>query len=133
MSSEDSGDENTTLYRRPLPWMKSKYSNSMKLLDRIYYNGLSAKSKGMVRNREDGETSERPLPKKVLDFKEMLYFVFPDFKILMKKWLISDRKVRKYQFSCLLKYLSYARKCGISISFPVIFSYGNWCCLSSVK
>lgn len=68
ISSEESGDDQITLYRRPLSWMKPKYSSSMRLLDQIYYEGLSAKSKGMVRNREDGETSEKPVPRNPLEF-----------------------------------------------------------------
>ena len=39
--------------------MKSNYSNNLKT-DKICYNGLSTKSKGMVRKRGDGEPSERP-------------------------------------------------------------------------
>ena len=68
ISSEESGDDQITLYRRPLSWMKSKYSSSMKLLDQTYYESLSAKSKGMVRNREDGEPSQRLLPQNHLEF-----------------------------------------------------------------
>ena len=68
MSSEESGYDGVTLYRRPLPWMRSKYSNSLKALDKIYYNRLSAKPKGMVRQREEGEPSERPAPSSPLQF-----------------------------------------------------------------
>lgn len=69
VSSEDSGgDGDVTLYRRPLSWIKSKYANSLKALDKVYYDSLSAKSKGMVRKREDGLPSEREVPSKPLDF-----------------------------------------------------------------
>ena len=46
MSSEESSDDSVTLYRRGLPWLKRKYSNSLKALDKVHFNGLSAKSKG---------------------------------------------------------------------------------------
>ena len=59
MSSEESGDNAVTLYRRRLPWLKWKYSNCLKAFDKVHFNSLSAKSKGMVKKREDGETSER--------------------------------------------------------------------------
>ena len=68
MSSEDSSDESVILFTRPLTWLKSKYSNSLKKLDTIHYNKLSSKSKGMVRQRQCGEPSERPLPSKPLSF-----------------------------------------------------------------
>lgn len=62
MSSEESDSEGVILHKRPLPWLKSKYSNSLHLLDTLYFRSLSKKSKGMVRQREDGEPSERPAP-----------------------------------------------------------------------
>ena len=68
VSSEESGDDGIILYRRPLSWMKSKYSNSVKALDRIYYESLSTKSKAMFRKREVGEPSERPVPLQPLEF-----------------------------------------------------------------
>ena len=68
VSSEESSDENTVLVRRPLPWLKSKYSNSLGMLDKIYYENLSKKSKGMVRQREEGEPSERPAPLNPLEY-----------------------------------------------------------------
>ena len=68
VSSEESGDEGVAIFTRPLVWLKSKYSTSLKKLDTIHYNGLSAKSKGMVRQRQCGEPSERPLPSKPLSF-----------------------------------------------------------------
>ena len=68
MSSEESGEDGVTLYRRGLPWLKRKYSNCLKTLDKVHYNGLSAKSKGMVKKREDGEASERPIPSDPLQF-----------------------------------------------------------------
>ena len=71
MSSEKSGDDGVILYRRVLPWLKPKYSNSLKALDKVYYNTLSAKSKGMVRRREDGEASGRPVPSNPLQFAVM--------------------------------------------------------------
>lgn len=68
MSSEESGDDGVTIFTRSLTWLKPKYSNSLKKLDTIYYNGLSAKSKGMVRQRQSGEPSERCLPSDPLSF-----------------------------------------------------------------
>ena len=72
ISSEESGDESVdesvVLYTRPLPWLKSKYRNSLHLLDKIHFNSLSRKSKGMVRQRKIGEPSQRSLPAKPLDF-----------------------------------------------------------------
>ena len=68
MSSEESGDDGVTLHRRGLSWLKRKYSNCLKALDKVHYNGLSAKSKGMVKRREDGEASERPIPPDALQF-----------------------------------------------------------------
>lgn len=68
ISSEESGDDNIILYRRPLQWMKSKYSNSMKVLDKLHYKSLSTKSKAMFRKREVGEPSERPVPSQPLQF-----------------------------------------------------------------
>ena len=68
VSSEESSDENTVLVRRPLPWLKPKYSNSLGMLDKIYYESLSKKSKGMVRQREEGEPSERPAPLNPLEY-----------------------------------------------------------------
>ena len=68
MSSEESGDDGVTLYRQGLPWLKRKYSSCLKALDKVHYKGLSAKSKGMVKRREDGEASERPVPSDPLHF-----------------------------------------------------------------
>ena len=67
MSSEESNDESVILVQCPLPWLKSKYCNSLKMLDKIHYENLSKKSKGMVRRREEGEPSERPIPLKPLE------------------------------------------------------------------
>ena len=71
ISSEESGDESAdervVLYTRPLPWLKSKYSNSLHLLDKIHFNSLSQKSKGMVRQWKTGEPSERSFSAKPLD------------------------------------------------------------------
>lgn len=69
MSSEESGDDGVTLYRRGLPWLKRKYANCLKMLDKVHYNGLSAKSKGMVKKCEDGEASERPVPGHQMHFR----------------------------------------------------------------
>ena len=74
MSSEDSNsDSNTTdggrvLLRRPLPWLKSKYSNSLHHLDKLHYASLLKKSKGMIRTRRRGQPSERSAPSKPLSF-----------------------------------------------------------------
>lgn len=68
MSSEESGDEGITLIKRPLPWLKAKYSNSLHFLDQLYFERLSRKSKGMVRQRENGEPSERPAPSNPLSY-----------------------------------------------------------------
>ena len=71
MSSEESGDDGVTLYRRGLPWLKRKYANCLKVLDKVHYNGLSAKSKGIMKRHEDGEASERPVPPDALPFAVM--------------------------------------------------------------
>lgn len=68
VSSEESGDDGVTLYRRKLPWMKPKYTRCLKTLDKIHFNTLSAKSKGMIRPREEGSPSERPIPESLLEF-----------------------------------------------------------------
>ena len=65
MSTEESSDDSVTLYMRGLPWLKQKYSNSLKALNKVHFNGLSAKSKGMVKRREEGEAS---VPCNVLQF-----------------------------------------------------------------
>ena len=43
--------------RQGLAWLKRKYSNCLKMFDKVHYNGLSAKSKGVVKRSEDGEAS----------------------------------------------------------------------------
>lgn len=68
VSSEESDDDGVTIHTRPLAWLKQKYSNSLKKLDTIYYNGLSAKSRGMVRKRLQGQASERSVPSDPLSF-----------------------------------------------------------------
>lgn len=40
----------------------------MRMLDTIHYNGLSTKSKGMVRKREDSQPSDRIIPANPLQF-----------------------------------------------------------------
>ena len=60
--------DGVTIRTRPLAWLKQKYSGSLKKLDTIYYNGLSAKSKGMVRQRQQGEPSVRSVPSDPLSF-----------------------------------------------------------------
>ena len=62
VSSEESGDDDKILYRRPLMWLKKKYHKSLRHLDNIHYNSLSGKGKQMYRFREDGELSSRPPP-----------------------------------------------------------------------
>ena len=68
ISSEESGEDNVTLYKHPLPWLKIKYVKCMKTLDTIHYNSLSTKSKRMVRKRENGESSQRSIPMQPLSF-----------------------------------------------------------------
>ena len=67
MSSEESGeeDERPVYFRRPLMWLKPKYRKSLHHLDKLHYQGLSAKSKQMYRVRSDGDASQRSPPSNV--------------------------------------------------------------------
>ena len=62
VSSEESGDDDHKIYRRPLPWLKSKYHKSLRQLDKFYHDSLTPRAKLMYRSREDGEPSVREQP-----------------------------------------------------------------------
>lgn len=62
MSSEDSGDDEQVMYRRPLPWLKQKYRKSLRQLDKIHHDSLLPRAKLMYRRRVDGEPSTRSHP-----------------------------------------------------------------------
>ena len=65
MSSEESGDDEDgrpVYTRRPLSWLKPKYRKSLRCLDSLHYEFLTAKSKQMSRKRSDGEPSNRTYP-----------------------------------------------------------------------
>ena len=65
MSSEESAEEDDgrpVYMRRPLPWLKSKYRKSLRVLDKLHFESLSSKSKQMYRKRCDGEPSDRSHP-----------------------------------------------------------------------
>lgn len=62
ISSDESEDNETCLYTRPLSWMKKKYANSLHELDEMWMEGLSAKCKQMTRKRVRGAPSEREKP-----------------------------------------------------------------------
>lgn len=68
VSSEDSGDDDQKIYRRPLPWLKNKYHKSLRQLDRFHYSSLSPRAKLMYRSREDGEPSAREPPDDVPEY-----------------------------------------------------------------
>lgn len=64
VSSEESGEEEDrpVYLRRPLTWLKPKYRKSLRHLDKIHYQSLSAKSKQVYRIRCDGVASQRSPP-----------------------------------------------------------------------
>lgn len=62
VSSEDSGEDEMTIYRRPLLWLKPKYHKSLRQLDKIHYDSLSTRARRMYRKRVDGEPSPRVQP-----------------------------------------------------------------------
>ena len=64
ISSEDSGeeDERPVYIRRQLAWLKPKYRKSLRHLDKLHYQSLSAKSRQMCRVRCDGDPSQRSPP-----------------------------------------------------------------------
>lgn len=63
ISSDESEENETCLYTRPLPWLKSKYAKSLCELDELWLEGLSAKSKQMTRKRLRGAPSDRDEPR----------------------------------------------------------------------
>ena len=64
MSSEESGsdEDDVTLQRKPLPWLKTKYRTCLRKLDALHYKSLSQKSKTMCRKRVEGIQSTRCQP-----------------------------------------------------------------------
>ena len=60
VSSEDSGDDEKTISRRLLRWLKPKYHKSLRQLDKIDMNSLSPRAKRMYRKRIDGEPAREP-------------------------------------------------------------------------
>ena len=56
------------MYTRPLPWLKTKYAESLQELDKLWYEGLSAKGKKMTRNRLRSASSDRPKPSNAPDY-----------------------------------------------------------------
>ena len=60
ISSDESGDEgDTSLHSRPIPWLRKKY---LVKLDKMYFSGLSVKSKRLLKSRVQGRPSNRPIP-----------------------------------------------------------------------
>jgi len=63
ISSDESGDEgDTSLHSRPIPWLRKKYHSSFVKLDKMYFSGLSVKSKRLLKSRVQGRPSNRPIP-----------------------------------------------------------------------
>ena len=62
-SEESDNDGDFPLYRRrPLSWLRSKYSRSLRQLDDMHFKSLSPRSRQMYRKRTDGEQSQRLPP-----------------------------------------------------------------------
>ena len=61
-SEESDNDGDFPLYRRPLSWLRNKYSRSLRQIDDMHFKSLSPRSRQMYRKRTDGEQSQRLLP-----------------------------------------------------------------------
>ena len=63
ISSDESRDEgDTSLLSWPIPWLREKYHSSFIKLDKMYFSGLSVKSKRLLKSRVQGRPSNRPIP-----------------------------------------------------------------------
>ena len=78
MSSEESGEDEQVIYRRPLPWLKQKYHKSLRQLDKIHHNSLSPRAKLMYRMRVDGEPSTRSRPENAPEYLSNVTTDSPD-------------------------------------------------------